>query len=194
MLSKTASKKLITGEEEAPLDIRKSKPGELFYRTGQVQARYCIKVQEVTHCGPVVATRYYAIADPLLNALAWAPDITVFHDVVSESGERFAYPVLASHDNLAPEGWQQCEKEALAEPLSTGLFIEHGEEHGSYEYGHWVTDDFMPENYSDFPELLDAALRRDLVDSLDHPVARCVCQFMRAPSGEITTMEWTHVG
>lgn len=152
--------------------IRKSRPNEMVYRTGEVEHRNCLCVHEKIHSDGVLQLRYRALNEPARRAMVdWSSGV-LFHEMVAESGERFAYPQVLSEEKSISPAWRATEKALFQEPLYLWVYIAEKKRRGRYQVGTHYAMEARPVHNPLFREQLNEALKPDLIETLDHPVVR----------------------
>jgi hypothetical protein len=183
-----------TGNENPPLEIRKPRPGEPFYRTGNVGARYCIKTQECVGPSGILWHEYLWVKEPALDPLVPWVQLVLLHEIFINAGKQIAYPQVLGEDPLNPDAWQECEQELFREPLQHWVSIGYGEEPGKYDlHGEHLKAKDVPPN-PHFDQQLDAALSPYAIDNIDHPLVRRLRAIYGNPEDDHAPMGWKKVG
>jgi hypothetical protein len=179
---------------DQPLEIRKPRPDESFYLTGNTGVRYCVGVQERVGPSEPVSYRYLPVIEPALSAIVADIHLVLFHEADTKSGKCFAFPQVGGKDRLLPKAWRRCEKEVFKEPLQHWVHIGYGEDLGGYQLHLEFRQAKGHIHNPDFDRQLDAALAPHIIDDVDHPLVRR----LRANSGHIddydAPLEWLKVG
>lgn len=181
MAAKTATKKrgqtgrnqtksLDSANPVTQLVIRYPHPDELFYRTGNGTLRHCLRVDEIAD-GKTTFSRFREVINLHFSVLSACAMPTVFHEVISTSGECFAFPQVLS-DRESPEGsWAATVNEVFSHCFGVWMGI-YSEDDQFYSCQGDPLEETEFQRNPTFQQQLDATLLTDCIEGADDPVVQ----------------------